>query len=252
MKVISVSNQKGGVAKTTTVINLSAALTILGRRVLTIDMDPQAHLTSGLNKKRSFEKSIYDILVAEYPLRNAILKTEWNNLDLIPSSIALANAEIELSQMVGRETVLKSAIEEANIENDYDFVFIDTGPNLGNLTLNAFAAANSLIVPIEPEMFALEGVEHLVKIIGLVRKKINKNLEIEGVLLTKVNPRTNIAKEFTQAINEIFKDKMFNTIINQNVKIAEAQSSRQPVVFYDKEAKGSLQYIELAKELIAR
>lgn len=252
MKVITITNQKGGVGKTTTTINLAGALTTLGKKILVIDIDPQGHLTSGLDMKGKFDKTSYDILMGDATIREAIVHTEWEGLDLIPAGISLANAELQLSSMpVGRETMLKEAIEDAKLSDEYDFIFIDTNPSLGNLTINAFCAAESLIIPMEPEIFALEGVNHLLKVITLVRK-INKNLDIEGVLLTKVHPRSNNSKEIVQEVNEVFKDKVFKTYISLNEKVKDAQTFRTPITYYDPKAKAAEQYMELAKELIVR
>lgn len=248
-KIIAVANQKGGVAKTSSVINLAAALTKMGKKVLVIDMDPQGNLTSGLNQKDKFKVSIYNILTLDLPMRQAITNTEWTNLDLIPSSIKLANAELELSTVMGRETILRDAIAEEKIAKDYDFILIDTNPSLGNLTINALVAAEGVIIPMEPEIYSLEGMDYLIKVISLIKKKINKSLGVAGVLLTKVHPRTNIAKDFEEEVKATFKDKVFKTKINLNVKVQEAQSERMPVVFFDEKAKAAIQYMELAKEI---
>lgn len=250
MKIFSMSNQKGGVAKTTSLINLAAGLNKLGKKILVIDTDPQGNLTSGLNKKDDFDHSIYEVLCSDLPLVQAIEKTDWPGIDIITASIQLANAELELSSVMGRETILKEAIAESKIVNDYDYILIDTNPSLGLLTVNALAAAQGVIIPMEPEIYSLEGMDYLIKVITLIKKKINKDLEIVGVLLTKVHPRTNIAKDFQEEVRGIFKNKVFQTKINLNVAVQEAQSERQPVVFFKPKAKAAMQYVELAKEII--
>lgn len=250
MKILSMSNQKGGVAKTSSVINLAAAMTKLGKKVLVIDIDPQGNLTSGLNQRNKFDKSIYDVLVLEYPIEKAVVSTEWDGLHLIPASIKLANAELELANVIGRETVLLSSIKESNIAKEYDYILIDTNPSLGLLTINALAAADGVVIPMEPEIYSLEGMDYLIKVISMIKQKINKKLEIAGVLLTKVHPRTNIAKDFEEEAKEIFKDKVFKTKINLNVRVQEAQAERKPVIFFDEKAKAAEQYMQLAKELI--
>lgn len=250
MKIISVTNQKGGVAKTTTVINLASSLARQNKKVLVIDLDPQGNLTSGLNRRDDFSNSIYEVLCSNLPLGQAIYKTDWKFIDLVPASIVLATAEMELHTQIGRETILREAIEKAQLSK-YDYVLIDTNPSLGNLTINALASADSIIIPLEPEIYSLEGVDFLLKAINLVKSKINMNLDIEGVLLVKVHPRTKIAKEFEEEIRELFQDKVFKTKINLNVKIQEAQSERMPILYYDDKSKGAIQYLELAKELIA-
>lgn len=251
MKIYSMSNQKGGVAKTTSVINLAAALTKLGKKVLAIDMDPQGNLTSGLNQKDKFEKSIYDVLVSDFPIKQAIIHTEWEGLDLIPTAIKLANAELELANVMGRETVLQDILRDTKIAKEYDFIIIDTNPSLGLLTINALGAAEGVIIPMEPEIYSLEGIDYLIQVISLIKKKVNKDLEIAGVLLTKVHPQTRVSRDFQDEVKSIFKDKVFKTKININVKVQDAQSERTPVIFYDEKAKAAEQYMDLAKEIAA-
>lgn len=250
MKIFSMSNQKGGVAKTSSVINLAAGLRKLGKKVLVIDTDPQGNLTSGLNKKDDFDNSIYDILCSDFPLGQAIEETDWPGIDIITASIQLANAELELASVMGRETILKDAITESKIVDQYDYILIDTNPSLGLLTVNALAAAEGVIIPMEPEIYSLEGMDYLLKVFNLIKKKINKKLEIAGVLLTKVHARTNIAKDFEEEVKNIFGNKVFKTKINLNVAVQEAQTERQPVVFFNPKAKAAVQYVELAKEII--
>lgn len=251
MKIFTISNQKGGVAKTTSVINIAAALTKLGKKVLVIDMDPQSNLTSGLNQKNKFDKSIYDVLIHEYPIKKTIIHTEWNDLHLVPTSIKLANAELELASVMGRETILQTVVDEAELIKEYDYIIIDTNPGLGLLTINALGIADGVIIPMEPEIYSLEGIDYLIQVITLIRKKINKNLEIAGVLLTKVNPITRVSKDFQDEIKKIFGDKVFKTKININVRVQDASSERIPVVFFDEKAKAAEQYIDLAREIVA-
>lgn len=247
--IISIVNQKGGVAKTTTAINLSSSLVSLGKKVLVLDIDPQSNLTQGLGFTQQADTSIYEVLTEKLALDRAIYNTDITNLDIIPSSISLANAEIELAGELGRETLLREAIEDANLSG-YDYVIIDCNPSLGLLTINALSASQGLIIPVEPGVFALEGIGQLIKVIKLIKRKINPQLEIEGVLLTRVDGRTNIAADFQGELEGIFDDKVFDTLIHQNVAIAQAQIEEKPVNLYDKKARGAQEYMELAKELI--
>lgn len=250
MKVIAISNQKGGVAKTTTAINLAAALTVLDKRILLIDMDPQSNTTSGLDMKEEIKYMTYDILIDGVSLKDSIVKTKWDNLDFIGTNLGLANAELELGSKLGRETVLRDAIKDAKISNQYDYIIIDTNPSLGNLTINALAATDEVIIPIEPGKYALEGINHFIKIINLLRNKINPDLKIGGVLLTRVDDRTNISAIFIDTLKEIFKDQVFRTMIHTNVKIGEAAMDSVPVIFYDAKCRGTMEYLELAKEVV--
>lgn len=258
MKIIAVVNQKGGVAKTTTAINLGSWLAEMGKEILLVDVDPQANLTQGMGFNKE-NKTTYKILKREIGFDDAIYKTNiekenWRGkIDIIPSSIELANAELEFSGEIGRETLLKEAFEDSklNKENNkkYDYMIIDCNPSLGLLTVNALSIADSLIIPMEPSMFALDGMEQLMNVIKLIKKKINSKLTIEGVLLTRVDGRTNIGKEFERELKEIFGNKVFDTIIHQNVDLSNAQTEEVPINLFDKNAKGSKEYKKLAEEV---
>lgn len=249
--ILSLVNQKGGVAKTTTSINLAAALAELKQKILLVDMDPQANLTQGLGFTQKVEVTTYEILTEELPITKGIYASKIANVDLVPADIRLANAELELSGVIARETLLKGSFTAAG-ELDYDYVIIDCSPSLGLLTVNALTSSTDMIIPMEPAIFSLEGIEQLVNITNLIRKKMNPQLEIKGVLLTRVDSRTNIAEDFEAELRNIFGDKIFNTVIHQNVKIAEAQTEGLAVNHYAPRAKGSKEYAALAKELINR
>ena len=256
MKIIALVNQKGGVAKTTTAINLSSSLAKKGKKVLLVDMDPQANLSQGVSIQNP-NKTTYDILKKQITFAEGIKSCPFNEklegkLDIIPSNINLANAELELSGELGRETLFKEAFEDSKKENsyNYDYMIIDCNPSLGLLTVNALCIAEDLIIPLEPSFFALDGLEKLVDVIKLIRKKLNSNLRVRGVLLTRVDGRTNIAKDFERELKDIFGDKLFNTVIHQNVTISEAQTEGLPINLYNKKAKGTKEYKKLAEELI--
>lgn len=258
IKIIGVTNQKGGVAKSSTVLAIGGLLGQLGKKVLLVDVDPQFNLTTGLGFGKK-EKTIYQVMKEEIKFHEAIYSTniepdDWEGkIDLIPSSIELANAELEFSGEIGRETILKEAFDNSKseiMEMNYDYIIIDTNPSLGLLTINAMALADSLIIPLEPSIFALDGMEQLINVVKLVRKKINKNLSIEGALLTRVDGRTNIGNEFQTKLKNVFGDKLFDTVIHQNVKIAEAQSEGLPINLYAPNAKSSKEYLKLTKELL--
>lgn len=256
MEVMAIVNQKGGVAKTTTAINLGAWLAEIGKNILLVDIDPQANLTYGIGFNKE-KRTTYKVLKGEISFKEAIYrsnieKENWKgSLDIIPSSIELANAELEFSGEIGRETLLKEAFEDANFNpQQYDYIIIDCNPSLGLLTVNALSLAQSIIIPLEPSIFALDGIEQLINVIKLIKKKINPDLDIRGVLLTRVDGRTNIGKEFEKELKEIFGDKVFNTIIHQNVALSNAQTEEIPINIYDKNAKGAKEYKKLAQELI--
>lgn len=252
IKVICVANQKGGVGKTTTTVNLSSALAKLGKRVLVIDMDPQGNASSGLGiKKHEVEdKNIYHVLIGESNLQEVVFKTNQENLWIACSNPDLVGAEIELVDMPQREFRLKAAI--ATVSSLYDYVLIDCPPSLGLLTLNSLAAANSFLVPLQCEYYALEGLSQLLNTAGLVKKSINPNLNIEGILLTMFDKRNNLSHQVVEEIKTHFKDKVFSVIIPRNVRLSEAPSHGVSIFGYDPRSIGALMYLELGKEIIER
>ncbi len=250
-KVIAIANQKGGVGKTTTAVNLSACLGKLGKKTLLIDIDPQGNTTSGLGvDPRGVEQSIYDCVINDVPMEEVIVKTEFENLWICPSNINLAGAELELVAKSGREYVLKNSIAE--IKDRFDFIFIDCPPSLGLITLNSLAATDTVIIPVQCEYYALEGLSQLTNTIKTVKKAINPEIALEGVLLTMFDARTNLSIQVVEEVKKFFRDKVFATIIPRNVRLSEAPSFGQPVVEYDKHSKGAECYTDLAKELIKR
>ncbi|NLM03998.1 MAG: ParA family protein [Clostridiales bacterium] len=248
-KVIAVFNQKGGVGKTTTNVNLSASIASKGKRICVIDIDPQGNTTSGFGVDKNETKyNIYDVLMGEIDTKDVIIKTEYENLYLIPSSGELAGAEIELVEIENREMVLKKSVEE--IRDDYDYIFIDCPPSLGILTINSLTAADSVLIPIQCEYYALEGVSQLLNTIQLVRGSLNPNLEIQGVVLSMFDGRTNLSIQVVEEVKNYFKGKVYTTIIPRNVRLAEAPSHGKPVIYYDARSKGAEAYMELAEEFI--
>lgn len=249
VKVIAIANQKGGVGKTTTSVNLSACLAELGKKVLLIDIDPQGNTTSGLGfNKSNIKRCVYDGLVNDVPVDTLILPTQIPNLWLLPATIQLAGAEIELVSIMSRETKFKRMLDK--VKYAYDYVIIDCPPSLGLLTINSLTAANSVLVPIQCEFYALEGLSQLMNTIALVQKNLNPALTLEGVVLTMFDARTNLSIQVVDEVKNHFRSKVYQTIIPRNIRLSEAPSHGQPVIKYDPKSKGSEVYFDLAKEVI--
>lgn len=253
-KVISLINQKGGVGKTTTSINLSASLAVLGKKVLLIDLDPQCNATTGVGlNKGEIEKSVYNVFNNTATIEETIMKTKYKNMYVLPANINLAGIDIELEQnrmnMEGSKSErLKTQIDR--VKNDFDFIIIDCPPALGIITTNALTASDSVIIPVQCEFFALEGITQLLKAIMYTQQNLNPNLSIEGVLLTMLDAKTNLGIEVVEEIRTYFKDKVYNTIIPRLIRLAEAPSHGKPIIAYDPKSRGSEAYLNLAKEVI--
>lgn len=252
MKIISIFNQKGGVGKTTTNINLCSYLAMLNYKVLTIDIDPQGNTTSGLGvDKKKIQISTYDVLSDGVSIEDAMIKSELvDNLYIVPSTMELAGVEVELISKLRRENILKKKISE--MEKKFDFIFIDCPPSLGFLTINALTASQSVLIPIQCEFYALEGVGQLVNTVNLIKKSLNKTLEIEGVIMSMYDARTNLSNEVVAEVKKYFKDKVFDTTIPRNIRLAEAPSFGLPIMLYDDKCKGAEAYAKLAEEFIER
>ena len=249
-KVISVANQKGGVGKTTTTVNLSTLLAKKGKKVLLIDTDPQGNATSGLGVTKELELSVYDILVGDTTFEETIEKTAIKNLSVCPSNISLAGAEVQLVSMMSREQRLKVKLDE--IKDKYDYILIDCPPSLGLITLNAFTASDTVLIPVQCEYFALEGLGQLLNTVNLVKKHLNKNLEIEGALLTMYDARTNLSNQVVKEVKKYFEGKVYKTVIPRNVRLSEAPSYGMPISLYDPRSKGAKAYEKLSKEFLKK
>lgn len=250
-RIISVANQKGGVGKTTTTVNLGACLAYVGKKVLLIDSDAQGNATSGLGvRKPDVKQDIYDVLVNEVPIKETIIETARENLSIVPATLQLAGAEIELTSMMARESRLKSALAE--VSDEYDFILVDCPPSLGHLTINAFTASDAILIPVQCEYYALEGLSQLLNTVRLVQKHFNPGLEIEGVLLTMYDARTNLGAEVVEEVRRYFQEKVYDTIIPRNVRLSEAPSHGKPIIDYDPRSKGAEVYQALAKEVLVR
>ncbi len=247
-RVISIANQKGGVGKTTTSINISTILAKKGKKVLLLDTDPQGNATSGIGVEKKTDKSIYDVIIGETTIKEAVKSTQVKNLDICPSNINLAGAEVELVSMMSREFRLKEKIDEE--KENYDYIIIDCPPSLGLITLNAFTASDSVLIPVQCEYYALEGLEQLMNTINLVKKHLNKELELEGAVLTMYDSRTNLANQVVKEVKNYFEDKVYKTVIPRNVRLSEAPSYGMPISIYDPKSKGAKCYEKLVKEIL--
>ena len=248
-KIIAVTNQKGGVGKTTSTVNLGASLALLGQKVLLVDIDPQGNATSGVGiNKGDMDQCVYNILVDDIDAREVCVPTDVENLSIIPATIQLAGAEIELVSAMSREVQLKKSLED--LKSDYDYILIDCPPSLGLLTINALTASDSVIIPVQCEYYALEGLSQLLNTIRLIQRHLNKQLMIEGVLLTMLDARTNLGLQVVEEVKMYFQDKVYKSIVPRNVRLGEAPSHGKPITVYDPKSKGAEVYLELAKEVM--
>lgn len=248
-RIISVANQKGGVGKTTTSVNLGACLAYLGKKVLLVDIDPQGNATSGVGiDKADVDSCIYDVLVEDANAKNVVKPTDVENLYMIPATIQLAGAEIELVPTISREVRLRRALE--SIESMYDYIIIDCPPSLGLLTINALTASNSVLIPVQCEYYALEGLSQLLNTVRLVQKHLNTELMIEGVLLTMLDARTNLGIQVIDEVKKYFQDKVYQSVIPRNIRLSEAPSHGKPIIIYDPKSRGAEVYLDLAKEVM--
>ena len=249
-KVVSVANQKGGVGKTTTAVNLSTILAKRGKKVLMIDADPQGNATSGLGIDKDVNFSVYDVLINDIEIENTVVQSMVKNLDVCPSNINLAGAEVELVPMMSRERRLKEKVEGQ--KDKYDYIIIDCPPSLGLITLNAFTASDSVLIPVQCEYYALEGLGQLINTINLVKKHLNKNLEVEGALLTMYDIRTNLSNQVVKEVAKYFGNKVYKTVIPRNVRLSEAPSYGMPITVYDPRSKGAKSYDKFVKEFLKK
>nr|WP_225218409.1 AAA family ATPase [Planococcus beijingensis] len=248
-RTIAIANQKGGVGKTTSSVNLSACLAYLGKKVLLIDIDPQGNATSGVGvNKGDVDQCIYEVLIDDVDVKSTIMETKVENLHVVPATISLAGAEIELVSTISREARLKNALAE--VKDMYDYIIIDCPPSLGLLTLNSLTASDAIIIPVQCEYYALEGLSQLLSTIRLVQKHLNHDLMIDGVLLTMLDARTNLGMQVIEEVKKYFQDKVYKTIIPRNVRLSEAPSHGEPIIIYDPKSRGAEVYLELAKEVI--
>lgn len=247
-KIVSIANQKGGVGKTTTSINLSTILAKKGKKVLMIDADPQGNASSGVGIDKEIEESVYDILINDTEIDNVVKKTNIKNLFICPSNINLAGAEVELVSVMSREYRLKEKLDL--VKENYDYIIIDCPPSLGLITLNAFTASDSVLIPVQCEYYALEGLGQLINTINLVKKHLNKNIDIEGALLTMYDVRTNLSNQVVKEVKKYFNDKVYKNVIPRNVKLSEAPSYGMPITVYDPRSKGAKSYEKFAKEFL--
>ncbi len=249
-RIITIANQKGGVGKTTTAVNLSSCLAVAEHRILLIDIDPQANSTSGIGiDQKKVQKSIYEVIIESLDIQSAIISSSLGYLDILPSTVRLAGAEIELVNAISRERILSNALQQ--LKNEYDYIFIDCPPSLGLLTINALTAADSVLIPIQCEYYALEGLGQLLNTIRLVQKHLNSRLAIEGVLLTMYDSRLNLSRQVAEDVRKYFDNKVFTTVIDRNVRLSEAPSYGKPIILYDAISKGSENYMNLAEEILS-